>query len=1052
MIEPLSGDHSYTPELREQILAGFRGEVPSLRPTWTYRLTLAAVAFVMVLLPVFYVCLIAGGLWGLVAYARFLFVSFLPQHSGAGMKLFGFLPLFAGSVVMICLVKPLFARSARKDTSVRLTPEQEPLLFQVVARLCAALNAPVPKEIRVDCQVNASASFRRGLLSLASDDLVLTLGLPLVAGLSLQQLAGVMAHELGHFSQRAGLRVSVIIRVVNFWFFRLVYQRDRLDAALESAVDKTRFPWIRSYFRITLFFVKMTRRVLWALMMLGHMVSSFLMRQMEYDADRYEVRLAGFSSFDLTMRELFSLNVARDVSMRDLQDQWKEKRLVDNFPRLLVLNRREWVRQIAPQLETYLRNEPEGLFDTHPTARQRTARALREKGVGVFTSDLPATALFFDFDTLAREISLHFYQELVGNQVQARNLIPLQKVRETQEQEDSQRGALERFFQNPDWVRGLPLPQKLPSLPPDPKIVITELEKARRGVLAKDADHTSEIKSFREAAGHRIDALQARALRDAGFRIRPEEFGLNSSDPAIASMEADRAESEMRSCASRLEKFEKLEVRRLGLALVLLEAPQVALRFKEVDAWRQEVPPLLACAAFLTGKFPRMLELRTSKMVLEVLVNQIKSDQPNPRLFGVIADRLETLQDQLKELHRELRGQPYPFEHAREEINLAQVVIPNMPTTGDLAGLLSITAYALDRLLEIYARLLGRMAWMAEKVEEALGMPALTKSAGAEAASVDEPAAMPPASTAPLASTPAIQESKAEAIESRETFPRYFRGVLDLRALPLPEPLDGAPDVKAFLASLREAMQAVGSGAEGYSRSVRQYRDAEQRLGRAAQAERLLIAGIEIDTESFGLPAGGRGDRAAVTEALRTAGGELEALERRLRLFEEIQGTRLASALGLLVDDRVAARIPDGPRRRDEIVPLLAGAAAVQRHFPHLRELRRTCWGLRGLATARSSESSLQEQVREQIGIAHKQLQELQRLLHREPSPFAATRGPASLAQVAVPSLPLATDHDGIYQAAHIALRDMNDLHQRILGRLAGTAEKVEQALELRAG
>lgn len=71
----------------------------------------------------------------------------------------------------------------------------------------------------------------------------------------------------------------------------------------------------------------------------------------------------------------------------------------------------------------------------------------------------------------------------------------------------------------------------------------------------------------------------------------------------------------------------------------------------------------------------------------------------------------------------------------------------------------------------------------------------------------------------------------------------------------------------------------------------------------------------------------------------------------------------------------------------------------MQRHFPPLRELRRICWGLRGLAAARSSEASLQEQVREQMSLAHRHLQDL----------------------------------------------------QRILGRLAGMAEKVEQALELRA-
>lgn len=172
------------PDLRERLLGGFKGDVPPLRPSPAYRLALAAVAFAMVLLPLLYVGLIAGLAWGLWAYYRHALGPLLQEFQGSLAIILCFLPLFAGAVVLICLIKPLFARPVRGNKPVKLDPRQEPLLFELVARLCQALHAPVPREIHVDCQVNASASFRRGLLSIFGNDLVLTLGLPVVASLS----------------------------------------------------------------------------------------------------------------------------------------------------------------------------------------------------------------------------------------------------------------------------------------------------------------------------------------------------------------------------------------------------------------------------------------------------------------------------------------------------------------------------------------------------------------------------------------------------------------------------------------------------------------------------------------------------------------------------------------------------------------------------------------------------------------------------------------------------------------------------------------------------
>src|SRR5262249_33647488 len=107
-------------------------------------------------------------------------------------------PLVIGGILILFMLKPLFSRPANQSRTRTLKRQTEPVLFAFVERICEAVGAPRPRQIQVDCEVNASASFRRGLLSMFGNDLVLTIGAPLVAGLNLRQFAGVLAHEFGH--------------------------------------------------------------------------------------------------------------------------------------------------------------------------------------------------------------------------------------------------------------------------------------------------------------------------------------------------------------------------------------------------------------------------------------------------------------------------------------------------------------------------------------------------------------------------------------------------------------------------------------------------------------------------------------------------------------------------------------------------------------------------------------------------------------------------------------------------------------------------------------
>ena len=54
----------YGKQLGDQILAGFRGTIPPVRPPWLYQLNLLVVTLAMVLLPLIYLALIAAVAWG----------------------------------------------------------------------------------------------------------------------------------------------------------------------------------------------------------------------------------------------------------------------------------------------------------------------------------------------------------------------------------------------------------------------------------------------------------------------------------------------------------------------------------------------------------------------------------------------------------------------------------------------------------------------------------------------------------------------------------------------------------------------------------------------------------------------------------------------------------------------------------------------------------------------------------------------------------------------------------------------------------------------------
>jgi Zn-dependent protease with chaperone function len=712
-----------------EILAGFRGEIEPFRPTPLYRLWILIIAGFMLLLPLVYVGVVGLVVWAVIYHAVNDATVFQSARGGGAMKgafLVYFGPIVAGVVVIAFMLKPLFAKSAKGQGQRVLDPDKEPLLYAFVDGVCSSVGAPRPSRIEVDCRINASAGLAGGAFAVFGNELVLRIGLPIVAGLSLKQFAGVLAHEFGHFSQAAGMRLQILIMSINMWFARVVYDRDAWDLALaEWSTNGNIYSMVIA--GIARLAVWLTRRVLWVLMYTGHFASGFLSRQMEYDADRYESRMVGGQTFARTTWRMRELILAEKGANADLQGSWQQRRLPDNLPKLVLANVPQIPKEVVAAYRKAMGQAKTGLFDTHPADKDRIARARAEASEGLFNLDGPATDVFRNFDSLSKLVTFEYYRAMLGPQITKDQLYPVSELVQTQAVAQEGYQAFDRYFLHAYvMTQTLPLSEVLPpAAPKDLKAAKQALADARGDLEATRDDHLEVSKRWQKCQDQAVTAELALVLLKAGNRIKAADHGLKQASQEAAQAALMKAERAMTEIAQALEPFNAAAARRLTLALGLLESDDVAARVPGGPALRDEVRALYPCVAHLASRVLNdSIPLIRARVVLSPLIDTFNqgNNQKNQPLINAILRASSQLCDRLGEFKWKINDMiDYPFEHAQEGIGLARFALPLVPAKDDISALMETTDDVYQKLGATLARSLGRLCFAAEQVEQALG-------------------------------------------------------------------------------------------------------------------------------------------------------------------------------------------------------------------------------------------------------------------------------------------------------------------------------------------
>lgn len=671
----MSGHHSSTPDY--SILSEIQPITSPPKTSLLYTLNMLVVTFAMVLLPLIYLALVGLAAYGVYYHAAhhsswFTSMTGRSGRGAVGALIIYLIPLVVGIVVVFFMIKPIFAGRPKRAQPLALNPADNPLLYAFIEKICETVGAPSPKRIDLDCDLNASAGFRRGWLSMFGNDLVLTIGLPLVANLSAAELGGVVAHEFGHFTQSLGMRLSYIIRSINFWFMRVVYERDAWDESLEewsANIEDARVGIIIWTAQLGVWFARMILRIL---MYIGWLIGGFMMRQMEYDADAWEIKLAGSETFERTQRKLATLSAAMEKMYKQIHVQWeKTQQLPDNLSELLRQNHESLSPETLQKIEDASGLERTGLFDSHPSLADRIRAARRAQEPGVFHDDRPAAELFSSFDHPARFVTLLHYTDDLEIPVTAPMLLRVEAkapVTNVNQRGAAQTlatklpsGTLQQYFLGLD---PLLLPLLIPTVTPSVNYEadMTELLQLTGG-LQEIRSQLEPIAAQYLAATDRL--LQARAvnsLLQAGVVVTPETFGLAVADlAAVPAIEAEAAATRTALKHSVHEVGAALQRRlQLGLSLCLANTgdsgqPVLTAEYAAAAiAWNENAAGLFAAKQELAeafNVFERMAACRQTvgnspqlERALVVQIEAVKLLQPAAVAEPVLAADQPVLQ------------------------------------------------------------------------------------------------------------------------------------------------------------------------------------------------------------------------------------------------------------------------------------------------------------------------------------------------------------------------------------------------------------------------
>ncbi len=642
---------------------------------------------------------------------------------GMGFMLFVLGPLFAGLCVLVALLKPVLIPAAddRLNDELELNPNHESVLFEFVRRLCGAMNAPMPAAIAVNSDVNASASFLRGPFD---GKLKLTVGMPLVLGMNVQQLAGVLAHEFGHFTQRSGMRLTWLIGGICGWFYRATFERDRWDQWLydnSQSLDS----WVTLILLAARGIVWLVRLVPFGLLVLCNFFCARLLQEMEFDADRYEARVSGSEAFGGTVRRLMQLGMASAESLESLERLQGEGRLPDNLSQLVVSGVGLLPPDRLKEMDRLIHEGETGRFDTHPSDKDRIANAAREKAHGTLHVTAPASILFRNALALSRTLTINLYRQAFQEEYDPKKVLATTGIVEQLATESAERQLSENFLLHQfQMFRTFTLPRETLGNKVEIGPWKKETQLRRQQLLQSATEYVLARRQIGDLVDEMVGLSVARMYLSAETKLEklPPSLAVKNLEQVRSRLtEIARREQEL---AAKQESFRRMQGQRLLGNLEWLRSPAIRQKLGRDESVIKEVSDLLHCYSLLR-RHQLLFERFNFEVQLTASVAEVFSEGERDEWAAVVVQQGTQLGHYLASIRHKLQEVPYAFEHGEGGVSVGYYLLPEVPDSENPQEIMVAAAQTVRSLVVLVQRIVWRLTSIAAEVEQAMGFGAL---------------------------------------------------------------------------------------------------------------------------------------------------------------------------------------------------------------------------------------------------------------------------------------------------------------------------------------
>lgn len=329
----------------------------------------------------------------------------VPWITVKAVSLLASLPM---AILAIGMVKNL-CKSLRlpRQEAIEIFPHEHPRFFAFLARVCKDVGVPMPRRVFVDHRVNAAAlPDRTSLLDFVlSTRKNLRLGLGLVNSVNLTEFKAILAHEIGHFTQKTTW-LALYVQVAALVCALSVHGDDRFDRFLRAWANLPRvLAWPA---HVVLGGQTGVHLLLGANWRLIYFCRQALRRQEELHADLIAVRLTGS---DAPVQAFARCDVGQSC-WHDAMRELKAARKSGLFSADLFFHQRTAIDRIDDRCQPACLDRREisasEIWDDHPSDQEREANA---KAIVVPTEFDPRSPwlLFDQIEGLRQRVTCEYY-------------------------------------------------------------------------------------------------------------------------------------------------------------------------------------------------------------------------------------------------------------------------------------------------------------------------------------------------------------------------------------------------------------------------------------------------------------------------------------------------------------------------------------------------------------------------------------------------------------------------------------------------------------------